>query len=222
MKIQLLFILLFISGLLQAQSDMVKLKNGSEIRGLIVAQNEENLKIKTRGGNIWVFKQSEIQSVQKYIPNAAKKGYYGTISGGVLGGSSISANLLLVNGYKMNEHWSVGFGFGVEHFYYQKYLPLFFEGKYNLLKSGSSPFVSLGMGYDLPFNVNDRNKGGFFGQGLIGFQHDFGDHFGIITGVGFRYGQLQVDDWFWWGSEVNVKTIYEINRFDLRFGFIFR
>ena len=222
MKKYLLIIALLVSGLLSAQIDLVKLKNGSEIRGFITENTNEMVKIKTKDGSIWVFQQSEVLGIEGFQPKGAQKGYFGSLSGGILGGSDVSVNLLMVNGYRINEHWSTGFGFGVESFYYRKYLPLFFEGKYNLLKNGSTPFVSLGLGYDFPFQMNERNKGGFFGQGFLGYQHDFGEHFGIITGIGFRYGQLQVDDWNWWGFETSTKTIYEINRFDLRFGFIFR
>ncbi|PZE16625.1 hypothetical protein DNU06_12280 [Putridiphycobacter roseus] len=202
--------------------DLVKLKSGSEIRGFITEKTEEIVKIKTKDGSIWVFKQSEVSAIESFVPAVFEKGYFGTVSLGVLGGSDVSANFLILNGYRINAHWSAGLGIGIDQFYNNMYLPLFAEGRYNLLKKGTTPYVSLGFGYDLPFQMSERNKGGFFGQGLIGFQHELGNHFGIFSGVGFRYGQLQVDEWNWWGTDVTTKTIYEINRFDLRFGFIFR
>jgi len=223
MKRFLIVIALLAACFAQAQMDVVILKNGSEIRGIIVEKTDEIIKLKTKDGSIWVYKRDVVEDIKSFRPIAAKSGYYGNISAGILGGSQISGNLLFVNGYRINEHWAAGLGLGVEEFYGRWYMPLFIEGKYNLLKKGSTPFVSLGFGYDLPFEYTDRNKGGFFGQGFLGFQHEIGQHFGIITGIGFRYGKLEVENWNWWGEISNpTKTIYEINRFDLRFGFIFR
>jgi len=223
MKGFLIVIALFVLCSAKAQMDVVVLKNGSEIRGIIIEKTELTIKLKTKDGSIWVFQKAEVEEVQPFRPIVVKTGYYGNISSGILGGSDISANLTIVNGYKISEHWAAGVGFGVESFYNRFYLPVFFEGKYNLLKKSSTPFINLGFGYDFPFQFTDNSRGGVFGQGLLGFQHQLGEHFGIITGIGFRYGRLEVENWNWWGGgDGSVKTIYEINRFDLRFGFIFR
>ncbi len=223
MKIFLIVIILLASFVSQAQMDVVVLKNGSEIRGIVIEKTDDLIKLKTKDGSIWVYERVDVVDIKSFRPIASKSGYYGNISAGILGGSDVSGNLLFVNGFRINEHWSAGLGLGIESFYGRAYLPVFAEGKYNLLKKGSTPFASIGFGYDLPFEYSDRNRGGFFGQGFLGFQHELGEHFGIITGIGYRYGQLEVEDWNWWaGGDGSVKTIYEINRFDLRFGFIFR
>ena len=223
MKKYLLIILVFISCSVYAQMDVVVLKNGSEIRGIVVEKTEETIKLKSKDGSIWVFEQENVVEIKPFRPVAAESGFYNIFSFGLFGGSDVSGNLTIVNGYRFNPHWSAGLGIGVEAFYDRNYAPIFLEGKYNLLKKGSTPFINIGFGYDLPFEYTKINKGGFFGQGLIGIQHELGQHFGIITGIGFRYGQLQVQNWNWWGGiDGNIKTIYEINRFDFRFGFIFR
>ena len=223
MKKVLIVIALFVACFAQAQMDVVILKDGSEIRGIIIEKTDESIKLKTKDGSIWVYKKTEIVDVKPFRPVAAGSGYFGTVSAGLLGGSDISGSLTFVNGYRINGHWSAGIGLGVESFYSRRYMPIFLEGRYNLLKKGTTPFASLGFGYDMPFEYTDRNRGGFFGQGFLGLQHELGDHFGIITGIGYRYGQLEVENWNWWGGgDGSVKTIYEISRFDLRFGFIFR
>lgn len=204
-----------------AQMDVIVLQNGSEIRGVIIEKTDLTVKLKTKDGSVWVFKKDEIKEIKPFRPIVAKSGYYSTLSIGALGGSRISANLTFVNGYRINAHWAAGLGLGIEEFYARPYMPIFLEGKYNLLKKTSTPFATLGFGYDLPFEMNERNRGGLFGQGLLGFKHEFGQHIGIVTGIGFRFGQLEFEDWNWWGDS-GGKTIYQINRFDLRFGFIFR
>ncbi|MFK8045462.1 MAG: hypothetical protein AB8B72_08200 [Crocinitomicaceae bacterium] len=221
MKGFLIVIALFLACSLKAQMDVIVLKNGSEIRGVVIEKTEASVKLKTKDGSIWVFHKDEVVEIKEYSPIVAKTGYYANISGGILGGSDVSTNVMFVNGYRINEHWAAGVGIGVESFYGRSYLPVFFEGKYNLLKKSSTPFLSLGVGYDFPFEFTDTRKGGLLGQGFLGFQHEMGQHFGIITGIGFRYGRLKVDNWSWW-NDGSAQTTYLINRFDLRFGFIFR
>lgn len=223
MKSLLIVLVLYITTTGYSQMNVVVLKNGSEIRGIIIEKTDASVKLKTKDGSVWVFKNDAIEAIKPLKPIIAKSGYYSTISIGALGGSDVSANMTFVNGYRFNEHWAAGIGLGLERFYGRAYMPVFLEGKYNLLKKNSTPFATLGLGYDFPFEMNDRNKGGFFGQGLLGFRHDIGQRIGIVTGIGFRFGQLQVDNWNWWGDISNSqKTIYQINRFDLRFGLIFR
>ncbi|MFK8037510.1 MAG: hypothetical protein AB8B74_04420 [Crocinitomicaceae bacterium] len=223
MKAILLVITFFLMASAYGQMDVVVLKNGSELRGVIIEKTDVSVKLRSKDGSIWVFKNEEIETIKPFRPVVAESGYYGIISLGVLGGSAVSANMTFVNGYRISKHWSAGLGLGVENFYDRAYMPVFLEGRYDLLKKSSTPFAQLGFGYDFPFDMDDRNRGGFFGQGLLGFKHELGQHFGIVTGLGFRFGQLEVDNWNWWGDISNPqKTIYQINRFDLRFGFIFK
>ncbi|MDX1348931.1 MAG: hypothetical protein R3279_01725 [Putridiphycobacter sp.] len=223
MRVLLVSFFTVISLLASAQLDVVVLKNGSEIRGIVIEKSDESIKLKSKDGSIWVFKNTEVLEVKSFKPLVSNTGYYGTLSFGALGGSDLSGNISIVNGYKFNKHWGLALGLGYEGFYGRQYMPAFIEGKFNILDKGSTPFLTAGFGYDVPFSITDNNKGGFFGQALLGFQHQLGEHFGIVTGIGFRYGQLQVENWGWWGPiDGSAKTIYEINRFDLRFGFIFR
>lgn len=223
MKGILIVIALFVACNLQAQMDVIVLKNGSEIRGIILEETTETIKLKTKDGSIWVFKKEEVLEKKPFRPIPLDKGYYGALTFGALGGSEVSANLTMVNGYQISPHWGVGLGIGIESFYGRPYLPLFAEGRFNILKSGSTPFLNLGLGYDIVIQDLERNKGGFLAQGLIGFKHELGTHFGIMTGIGFRYSRLRFENSNWWGFEGNdMITINEINRFDLRFGFIFR
>lgn len=223
MRYLVLGIVLFISVSTQAQRDVIILKTGSEIRGTILEETMEFIKVRTKGGSVWVFNKTEVEGVKPFITVPFISGYYGTMTLGAFGGSAFTGNLSVVNGFQFNKHWAVGLGIGIENFYNNLYVPLFIEGKYDFLKKSSTPFVTAGFGYDIPFEITDKNKGGILAQGLIGFKHQIGEHFGIITGLGFRYGRLEVEDWNWWnGTQSSIKTIYEINRFDIRFGFIFR
>ncbi len=219
--IKILILTWFCSTVSMAQNDLVKLKNGSAIRGKIIETTDQKTKIKTIDGSIWVYTRNEIESIGKFKPTLTPNGYYNQTSLGILGGSELSASFQVVNGYSFNPHWGLGVGMGWEIFYGQHYVPLFIEGTYSLLNKNFTPFCSIGAGYDLPTRNFERNKGGLLTQGRIGFKHQLGDHFGLITSAGYRYSYIKQEVWSWWHDNT-VTEITEINRFEFRFGFIFR
>lgn len=66
-----LFLLLSISGFGQSTTDVVYLKNGSIIRGLIIEQvPNESLKIQTKDGSVFVYQMSEVAKMTKEIEQA--------------------------------------------------------------------------------------------------------------------------------------------------------
>ncbi len=147
-------------------------------------------------------------------------GFYNRISVGVLGGSNSSPSFHIVNGYRFNGHWSAGLGLGTEQFLGWGYIPIFIEGNYRLLKNGTSPFLSVMSGYELPMrNVSD-NRGGFTCGGRLGFDFFVNPHVGISTSIGYRFAYLR--DFSNWGGFDDFVTISEINRYEFRVGIIFQ
>lgn len=218
----LLIISLFIwHNNLIAQKDLVKLKNGSEIRGTIKIQSDSIVKIETKDGSLWVFNRNEIDSLASFIAKPIGKGFYNTTSIGMMTGSQVSGSFQVVNGYALNENWHFGFGIGFEKFYYQSYVPLFLETRCHLLKKASTPFISIGLGYTAPTHNFDRYFGGFLGQAHIGYKQHINDHLGLLTSVGYRYSYLISESNNWWISQP-ITEITEINRVEFRFGLIFR
>ena len=147
------------------------------------------------------------------------KGFYNRLNIGVLAGSSVSASFQVVNGYQWNEHWSTGFGIGLENPDWNPHVPIFIEGNYHFLKSQTGPWLNAMAGYELPTrNLGDR-KGGITVGGKIGFDFAINSHFGIMTSVGYRYIHLQNSLWNPWNS---VVQIMDMNRLDFRVGLVFR
>lgn len=139
-----LLILMLLSTLAFSQNnmeDVVYLKNGSIIRGIIVEQiPNQSIKIQTTDRNIFVFKFDEIQKMTKEklmdMPKNTTKNkelnntrylcvlesYYSLPIGDVKNEniSSISQNLdyisafKITNGYKIIEQFALGLGVGVE------------------------------------------------------------------------------------------------------------
>jgi len=171
MKPKLLFLLLFLFlGLsLSAQNyvDVVYLKNGSIIRGLVVEQvPNATLKIKTADGSIFVYQMAEVEKITKeesapvYAStrsgkkSAATKGYKGFMEvGGAIpvsdNGSGIFS-LRTSHGYQFNPYFYLGAGLSIDwHFNDDDllYVPLFANGRVNFINNPTSPYFDLKIGY---------------------------------------------------------------------------
>ena len=148
------------------------------------------------------------------------KGFYNRLSIGVLGGSSASFSFNIVNGYQFNQHWSAGVGLGFENFFWSNYAPIFLEGNYHFLKTQTGPWINLLAGYAVPTTQLGSNRGGFTGGAKFGFDFAINDHLGIMTALGYRYAHLnEAAPWNPWDD---FFVISDINRFDFRFGLVFR
>ena len=147
-------------------------------------------------------------------------GFYNRINIGVLGGSNSSRSFNIINGYRFNQRWSAGLGLGIEEFFWNRYIPTFIEGNYNLLKKTTTPWLSVMAGYEVPYQNIEDVKGGFTCGGKIGFSYFVGDRFGISTSLGYRYAYLRDKSNFWgWDDFV---TISQLNRFEFRVGIVFK
>jgi hypothetical protein len=178
--------------------DVVYLKNGSIIHGTIIEQvPNQTIKIKTKDGNVFVYKMEEIlkytkeekQSPDSNKNNSSNNDEYKTTGftnitelegglGGNAGGggnSVIGFGLRTINGFQINEHFSLGLGIGINYqpsiirpdiilnassVYYPSYIENNYNYTYNLLS--------------LPIFVDFRyyytaNKHAFFAYANIGY-----------------------------------------------------
>ena len=149
--------------------DVIYLKNGSIIRGIIVEQiPNESIKIETRDGNLFVYKPEEVskitkESAAKRTANKALKdnGYMGVVElgygfdvGGVLSGTNrIQASM--INGYKFSPHFYLGIGTGFIYYFDadtdvdEVSIPLYSHFKATFTNSDISPFASFNAGYNM-------------------------------------------------------------------------
>ena len=220
MKNRLLAVLslfVFIGASAQKNSQ-VALKNGSVIKGEILENTIEGVKIKTKDGSIWYYSKDEIESLGDFNPEWHNSKFYSNMTFGVMPGQQFSGSFHLINGYKFNPHWNFGVGVGAEGFGNRGYLPVFLQAKYNLMSTLTTPYISVIGGYDLSLTNTEFNKGGFTTGLQIGLDHFFSQHVGISTSVGYRYAYLKIQN-SWWDDFVTVR---EVNRFEMRFGLIFK
>lgn len=234
MKKLLLLLLIFIDFQLYAQIkvDVIYLKDGSIIKGLIIEQNEQIIKIKTFCDNTLVFSTENIveQKKEKYEPfkPLKKTGYYNyTSMGGLIGSESdaktTNFSILMEHNYRANNYISVGAVTGIEWFN-TSVAPLGLNLKL-ILPASEKMFYYLGnsAGYSVALEevveenyIIKETKGGYFYNTELGVVFPSIGNAHVYFALGFRYQDLSYVREDWWLDEVERKTTY--NRFSLKIG----
>lgn len=155
----------------QNMQEVLYLKNGSIIRGVIVEEKYgESVKIQTADGCVYVYKMDEIEKKTKEAPIVQNAGYssYGQavmekkkgptrgyrafinfgLGAGVGEYGEETFEISTVHGYQINPKWFAGLGFA-EQYYIESdcsAVPVFAEGRYEFKEGKFSPFVSLRLG----------------------------------------------------------------------------
>lgn len=227
-----------------AQNDIVRLKNGSFIRGTIIEYIVgDHVKIKTEEGKVYEFPASEVltagggsASARVSTPKTIafkNKGYFNITSLGFMFGNNgwlrINPGLYTINGYQWNEHVMTGLGVGVEYMEGAGKLPITANLQYNILKGGSTPFAEAFAGYSISGksnnfvnwwgeDMNSRNWGGFTSGAAFGFRAFTGQNVGIIMSGGYRFQMLKsrYTEAFWNGNDVFTHEVTQ-NSFHNRF-----
>ena len=224
------------------KQDVIYLKNGSVIRGTISGNSPAgSMKIETEGKNIWVFRNTEIDSVKKEEvvfqnkQNKIKqKGFYNITDFGIACGRTTRQNVyspgfITINGYRFKNGISIGAGAGAEVMEILS-APLFAEFRYDLLKKNPlSPFASFQAGYSFPLQNNYGNYANHYYGGImlnpeIGIRNYFSNGSAIVLTIGFRHQELKSERKMYWLYQENIgntETITRFNRIVLRFGFLF-
>lgn len=161
-------VLLFvINGFAQNLRDVVYLKSGSIIKGVIVEQiPNERLTIKS-GENTFVYNMDEIERIAKEdskisvpkekckYPNRGYRGFfdYGFGSGKDAADVEYKQNFInTIHGYQVNSHFFVGGGLGVHTYDNDDYdlvvtVPAFCNLRADLLPYAVSPYLDTRLGY---------------------------------------------------------------------------
>lgn len=178
----------------QTTQEVVYLKNGSIIRGIIIEQvPNESLKIQTADGSLFVYKMDEVQKITKEIPtsyfsisssNPIQSGYRGfadigyTIGTGNCGEDHLE--LSTSHGYQINPYIFVGGGAGVNYFFDAEAvgIPVFAHVRSEFLKSAISPFFEFKIGYSF------LDADGVYFCPSIGCHFQISDSFGLSASLG--------------------------------------
>ena len=218
----------YISALAQGKyEDVVYLKNGSIIHGMIVEHvPNKSLSIKS-GTNLFVYNLDE---VAKYTREEVKgedgnggygfkpKGYVGTFELGLAdypgGGNLPMAAFMLVNSYQFNPYVALGLGLGAEVSSQNIYnVPVYADTRFYFTKTRVAPYANIGFGYNL--NIASYDYGYYYGSGTnynhgmmfnpaIGVRFAITKKVGVGLNVGYKLLNSYVEDYY--SDKVSVLT----------------
>jgi len=193
-KFSVLFLFVLIASLCFAQSncqDVVHLKNGSIIRGVIIEQiPNESIKIETADGNIFVFQIDDVAMLSKDLKNwGLKDGYRGVLDVGYQIGTGNGINRLkidFINGKQIGPYVSAGIGVGMRHYADYKVLlmPIFLNMKANFTAEKVTPYLSASLGYSFAASNNFKGTGVLFNP-TVGVSFIF-NNYSLNIGLGYE------------------------------------
>ena len=198
----LFFLTSFLCGFAQVMQDVVYLKDGSVVKGIIVEQvPNKSIKLQTADGSLFVYQMDAVEKMGKELRTASARrrynqgavtaftgngltvGYKGYVDVGyTIGAGNYGLDRLavsFVNGVQLNPRLFVGLGSAFN--YYTKDeaigIPIFANVRCHFTTSGIAPFGDLRVGYS-PFG----DAKGFY------FSPSFGCRFGLSKRVGLNVG----------------------------------
>ena len=194
-KILILLLVISINTNAQDYTEVVYLKNGSIIRGVIIEQVPGvNLKIKTGDGNVFVYQISEVEKIAKEAEERVNSSYkkidqegsgsyfhsaqisygigFGKVEG--IGLQDSYSGLKITNGAWINHAIAVGLGVGAQRHHLAIYVPLTMDWRFSLSNKNFSPIINASLGYR--FDPYD-NQSGFIINPSFGLQNR------ILTGL---------------------------------------
>ncbi|MDA3894029.1 MAG: hypothetical protein PF517_20405 [Salinivirgaceae bacterium] len=216
-------------------TDVLYLKNGSQIKGKVLEQTEEKTSIETCCGSILVYEANTIEKVETLNTPLAgyikKSGYFNYTSMGMLMGSEENDkrsifSVLMEHHYQINPFLSFGGIMGIEY-YNESVAPLGGVVKMLLPMNGkSSLFIGISGGYLMPledaktndyFEVTDT-KGGPFANTEIGIIIPSEKSVNMYLALGYRYNELNYVRKDWYYGDVERKITY--NRLSIKIGMV--
>lgn len=222
-KLITLILFTFITAGVFAQNnyqDVVYLKNGSVIRGLIIEQvPNESLKIETADRSIFVYQMDEIQKITKEEKTIAQinvqeaasssgsglqRGYRGIAEFGYqfgLGDYGMDRlKINMINGGQISPYFFIGGGVGLRY-YFSDYvdgdaalIPVFVHARTNILDNKISPYFAFSIGYS--FNASDD----FDGMGLLvspasGVTFNVSEKLALNVGISYEMQSMEFYDY---------------------------
>lgn len=219
----------------------VYLEGGKILRGKINEENQESLKLKTKGKKAyWIDKTTikDISEVPKFFYR--KEGFiHQTMAGIGLGENknSMSLHISSFHGYQLHPLFAIGLttGFGKYDHVEGIIIPFALGIRGEVSKHALSPFYALDIGHsfhlmpkkqepDTPWNTNEKYKGGFLLNPAIGIKFRTAHKTSFLWSVGYKIQHLThsytINDW-WWGENTQVTQKRLFQHPEMKFGIHF-
>ncbi len=205
--------------------DVVYLKNGSIIRGIIIEQvPDKSIKIETADRNVFVYQMDEIERLTKEpfqgrgsrplkgSGSGLQEGYKGIVELGYeIGTGDFGMDRLklnIINGYQINPYFSLGFGTGLRYYFDAEaaLIPIFADFRANFMDNNVSPYLSLGVGYS--FDATNSFEGvGFLLNPAVGVSFRISDKSAMNVGIGYEMQRMKFFYYdYWYYDEFTENT----------------
>ena len=222
----LIIAMIFISfsAFAQEWQDVLYLKNGSVIRGVLIEQIPNvSVKIQTSDGSVFVYEMGDVEKMAKEQKQKTEKekktaeklkypnyGYRCILSGAEVFIHSVAEgfSLSMIHGMQITPKIFVGGGLGIQrikiyddanpNLYTYGCIPIFTNMRYDMVKGSFSPFMDLRLG--LQFGGLD----GFYFSPSVGCR--FG-HFNLSLGVETKqciYHEKKQKDWGFYETQKSI------------------
>lgn len=213
-------------------TDVVYLKNGSIIKGIIVEQvPNQSMKVKTSDGSIFNFQMNEIEKITKeettnsrpkslFSSNKDIEEYAGKFRGivdlGYIAGGIKGPEFCFSLGAQINNYLFVGAGAGVEYATDLEavVIPVFADIRSNLMTGPIVPFVALRTGYSFMPDYT----GGFYCHPFAGVKFMTGGRKAISLAIGWTTNKYKQNIGYGY-QDVTIE--YKINALTLKLGYEF-
>lgn len=208
-RILLLLCLLLVTTGVCAQKgyqDVIYLKNGSVVRGMVVEQVPGvSIKIETPDRSVFVFAMADVERITKEtiergaVANAGvSRGYQGLVAVGYgIGVKQYGldrAKVDVVNGYRSGPHLMAGLGFGLRAYTGDTaatlLVPLFVQVRFHFLDRKITPYLAVQGGTAFDANDGFQTMGPLFG-GELGVSIRSGKRTMLHFGPGFELQSLR-------------------------------
>lgn len=196
--------------------DVVYLKNGTIIRGVIIELiPNKSIKIETADRSVFVYQMDEIEKVIKRSIQEGKIGgslsnsslpsdymvYKGIVELGYqIGVGEIGLNRLklnIINGVQINPFFSLGFGTGLRYYLDSQFksnpktllIPVFADFRAQAMNNKVSPFLAIAVGYS--FNASNDFEGvGLLLNPSIGVSFKVSDKSAMNISIGYEIQKM--------------------------------
>jgi hypothetical protein len=179
--------------------DVVYLKNGSVVRGIIIEQvPNKSIKIETADRSVFVYQMDEVEKLVKepsksnLAAEGLEPGYKGILEAGfnigVGDGEGYNTfKINFINGYQIMPYFSVGIGTGLRFNidYEEALIPLFADFRVTFLNQELSPYAALDLGYTFDA-TNYMESVGFLFNISAGISYKISNKSAVLFGLGYE------------------------------------
>ena len=209
--------------------DVIYLKNKGSIRGKILDKNDNQVRIQTNDGSVWVYALNDIDNIKQekkfggYHYKTKSFAHFTELGPLVAGKTTVEGvttaafSFQTVNGYKFSQLAFAGAGIGADLYAIQTIIPVFGSFRGDISTTGSVlPFYFADLGYGINItqnsSVNTNFKGGLSWAAGLGIKIPFNRNAGFLLSMGYRY---QATSYLASGTEKDVSY----SRLAIRAGF---